>query len=80
MLFVLLLVVAYFGFGACFHLRFISFCCSSLLILVFEKESVLSQNQNMQMPLIARFGFFLVVFVFCGCFHLNIALLVLVFC
>ena len=31
-------------FGACFHLPFVSFCCPSLLVLVFEMESVLSQN------------------------------------
>ena len=30
-------------FGACFHLPFIAFCCSSLRILVFEIESVLSK-------------------------------------
>ena len=31
-------------FGACFHLLFDAFCCSSLLFLVFEIESILSQN------------------------------------
>ena len=31
------------------------------------------------MPLVVRFGFLLLVLVFCGCFQLNIALLVLVF-
>ena len=126
-------------FGACFHLPFVAFCCSSLLFLVFEIESILSQkprqtnafccslwlfvarfgflwmfpfehrsarcgfllvrktktsnkrqkmskwkpgfkDQNGQMPLVARFGFLLLVLVFCRCFHLNIALLVLVFC
>ena len=37
----LLLVVV---FGACFHLPLAAFCCSSLLILVFEIESVLSEK------------------------------------
>ena len=32
------------------------------------------------MPFIARYGFLLLVLVFCGCFHLNIALLVVAFC
>ena len=31
-------------FGACFHLPFVGFCCSPLLVLVFEIESVLSQK------------------------------------
>ena len=31
-------------FGECFHLPFIAFCCSSLLVFVFEIESVLYQN------------------------------------
>ena len=43
-------------FGACFHLPFVAFCCSSLLFLVFEIESILSQNQNRQMHFVARFG------------------------
>ena len=33
-----------FVFRACFHLPFVAFCCSSLLVLVFEIESVPSQN------------------------------------
>ena len=32
------------GFGACFHLLFVAFCCSSLLFLVFEIESIISQK------------------------------------
>ena len=32
------------------------------------------------MPFIARYGFLLLVLVFCGCFHLSIALLVVAFC
>ena len=31
-------------FGACFHLAFAAFSCSSLLVLVFEIKSVLSQK------------------------------------
>ena len=30
--------------GACFHLPFVAFCCSSLFVLVSEIESVLSQK------------------------------------
>ena len=30
--------------GACFHLPFVVFCCSSLLVLTFELESVLFQK------------------------------------
>ena len=33
-------------FGACFHLPFITFRCSSLLVLVFEIESVVSQKRK----------------------------------
>ena len=33
-----------FGFCACFHLPFVAFCCSSLLFLVFEIESILSRK------------------------------------
>ena len=76
----LLPVVARFGFGGVFPFAVRCFLlCSSLLVLVFEIESVLSQNQNRQMPLAALFGFLLLVFVFCRCFHLGIALLLLVF-
>ena len=53
--------------GACFHLLFIAFCCSSLLVLVFDLKT-----QNRQMPLVTRFGFLLLILVFCRCFHLNI--------
>ena len=67
-------------FGACFHLPFVAFCCSSLLFLVFEIESILPQNQNRQMHFVARYCFLLLVLDFCGCFHLSIALLVVAFC
>ena len=40
----LMLVVARFGFGGLFHLPFLAFCCSSLHILAFEIEPVLSQK------------------------------------
>ena len=56
------------------------FCCSSLLVLVLEIESVVSKTKPpRQMHLVAHFGFPLLVLDFCRCFHLNIALLVLVF-
>ena len=48
-------------FGACFHLPFIAFCCSSLLFLVFEIESILSQNQNRKMHSVTRYCFLLLV-------------------
>ena len=44
--FLLLVLVS----GACFHLPFVAFCCSSLLFLVYEIESI-------QMPFVARYGF-----------------------
>ena len=72
----LLLFVARFGFWWVFPF---AARCSSLLFLVFEIESIPSQNQNRQMPFVARYGFLLLVLVFCGCFHLNIALLVVAF-
>ena len=31
-------------FEECFHLPFVAFCCSSLLVLVFDIESVLSHK------------------------------------
>ena len=68
-----MLFVACFGFGACFHLSFVAFCCSSLLVLVFEIESVLSQK-----PKTGK-CFWLLVLVFCRCFHFNFAWLVLAF-
>ena len=59
-----LLFVARFGFGGCFHLPFIDFCCSSLLVLVFEMESVLSKKPKQEKCIwwlgwgfAARFGF-----------------------
>ena len=57
----LLLVVV---FGWCFHLPFDAFCCSSLLFLVFEIESILSQKPKQANAFccslwlfVARFGF-----------------------
>ena len=51
-------------FGACFHLPFVAFCCSSLLFLVFEIESILSQKPKQANAFycslwlfVARFGF-----------------------
>ena len=52
------------GFVACFHLSFVAFCCSSLLFLVFEMESILSQTPKQANAFccslwlfVARFGF-----------------------
>ena len=52
-------------FGACFLLQFVAFCCSSLLVLVFETESVPSQKPKQAnafgcscLLFIARFNFF----------------------
>ena len=51
-------------FRVCFHLASVAFCCSSLLVLVFEMESVLSQKPKQANAfgcsfwlLVARFGF-----------------------
>ena len=51
-------------FGACFHLPFVAFCCSSLLFLVFEIESILSQKPKQANAFccslwifVVRFGF-----------------------
>ena len=72
----LLLFVARFGVWCvfpfavrCLLLFFIALSCLFYL-----------KNQNVQMPFVARYGFLLLVLVFCGCFHLNIALLVVAFC
>ena len=35
-------------FGACFNLPFVAFCCSSLLFLVFEIESILCQKPKQE--------------------------------
>ena len=66
-------------FGACFHLPFVALFCFSLLVLVFEIESVLSQKPKQVNAFGCSFYFLLLVLVFCRCFHLNIALLVLFF-
>ena len=57
----LLLVLAS---GACFHLPFVAFCCSSLLFLVVEIESILSQKPKQANAFccslwlfVVRFGF-----------------------
>ena len=57
--------VARSGFWACFHLPFVAFCCSSMLVLVFEIESVLSQKPKQANAFgcsfwlfVVRFGFF----------------------
>ena len=51
-------------FVVCFHLLFVAFCCSSLLFLVFEIESILSQKPKQATVFccslwlfVARFGF-----------------------
>ena len=51
-------------FVVCFHLPFVAFCCSSLLDLVFEIESVLSPKPKQANAFgcslwlfVARFGF-----------------------
>ena len=61
----------------CRSLLFAALCCSFLLL---RKNQFYLKNQKRQMPLVVRFDFLLLVLVFCRCFHLNIALLVLVFC
>ena len=43
--YILLLVLV---FGMCFHLLFVAYCCSLLLLLVFEIESVLSQKSKQE--------------------------------
>ena len=70
-------------FPSWFHLSFVAFCCSSLLVLVFEIESVQSQKSKQAKKKCLR----LLVLAFCCSFwflhkyfHLNIALLVLAFC
>ena len=60
----------------CRMLPFIAFCCSSLLFLVFEIKSILSKKSKQAN---ARYGFLLLVFVLCGCFHLSIPFLVVTF-
>ena len=67
-------------FGACFHLPFVAFCCSSLLFLVFEIELIPSQKQKQANAFCCLSWLFVARFGFCGCFHLSIALLVLAFC
>ena len=49
-------------FGACFHLPFVAFCCSSLLFLVFEIESVLSQKPKQANAFSCSFWRFVVCF------------------
>ena len=66
-----MLFVARFGVWACFHLPFIAFCCSSLLVVVFEIESVLSQKPKQSNAFgcsfwlfVAHFDFLLLISVF----------------
>ena len=66
-------------FGACFHLPFDAFCCSSFFFLRDRINSV-SKTKAGKFPFAACYGFLLLVSVFCGCFHLSIALLVGAFC
>ena len=60
----LLLFVARFVFGACFHLAFVAFCCSSLLVLVFEIKSGLSQKPKQANAFRCSFWFFVARFTF----------------
>ena len=60
----------------CRSLPFVALRCS---YLVLRQSQFYLKNQNRQMPFVARHGFLLLVLVFCGCFHLSIALLVVVF-
>ena len=78
----LLLFVAHFGFWGVFLFAFHCFCCSLLLFLVFEIESVLSQKPKQANAFGCSFWLFVAHFIiiFCRCFHLNIASLMLVFC
>ena len=84
----LLFFVARFGFWCvfpfavhCLSLPFVTF------FLFLRLNQFYLKNQNRQMPLVARCGlifvarcgFLLFVLVFCGCFHLSIALLVVAF-
>ena len=61
----------------CRLLLFAALRCSFLFL---RRNQVYLKIQNRQMSLVARSGFLLLVLVFCRCFHLNIALLVLVIC
>ena len=51
-------------FGACFHLPFVAFCCSSLLFLVFEIESILSQKPKQANAFYCSLWLFVACFVF----------------
>ena len=70
-----MLFVARFGFWFVFP-----FAVRCLLLLFVALSCFYLKNQNRQMPFVARYGFLLLVLVFCGCFHLSIALLVVAFC
>ena len=62
-------------FGGCFHLSLVAFCCSSLLVLVFEIESVLSQKPKQANAFGCSFRLFVACYGFLGrrqanlCFH-----------
>ena len=59
----------------CHSLPFAALRCSFLFL-----NHLYLKNQNRQMLFIARYGFLLLVLVFCRCFNLSIALLVVDFC
>ena len=59
----------------CRSMPFAALCCSFLFLKWNQFK-----NQNKKMPFVARYGFLLLVLGFCECFHLSIALLVVVFC
>ena len=62
-----MLFVARFGFWCVFP-----FAVRCLLLLFVALSCFYLKNQNRQMPFVARYGFLLLVLVFCGCFHLSI--------
>ena len=59
--------------------RSVSFTVLRCFFLFLKWNQFYLKNQNRQMPFVACYGFLLLVLVFCGCFHLSIALLVVVF-
>ena len=71
----LLLFVVCFGFWCVFP-----FAIRCLLLLFVALSCFFLKKQNRQILFVARYGFLLLVLVFCGCFHLSITLLVVAFC
>ena len=53
-----LLLLVVLVFGSCFQLPFVAFCSSSLLVLDFEIESVLSQKPKQENAFGCSFWFF----------------------